>query len=168
MTMRKNEQPMTWQIFKREASKYFSIDATTHFALPAGEESKLHQLHCVMGISIGVADLMNAITGKDDEKVTEIIGELFFYTANLERFLGIRQELPKGVNGIKVYPDEWLVGMMEVMNHYKDSIFFMRYLDKEYMEQHIAMVKHTLCGLAVNGGQDVVSIMEMTLKRKAN
>mgnify|MGYP005990873815 CR=1 FL=1 len=156
---------MDWRLFKKEASRTFAVERFSGWNMHSTDHQKLNQLHCVIGISTEIIELMDAIVKKDDVNVKEEIGDILWYTANLERLIGVRSKMPYDTKGIQVFPDEWLVGNTELLDHYKKAVYYGADVDKEYVGKHIEQIKKTCCGLAYNGSADIDDIMQLNVDK---
>ena len=160
---------MNWTTYKQEAKRTFAIDQVilncsnkidaTEFIM------KLNQLHCVIGISTEIAEFADAIVKKDATNIKEEIGDIMWYTANLERLTDNDAPLPKDMKGVQVFADEWLFGTQELVDHYKKAVYYGSDVDQLYVKEHLRMIKETICGIVNNAGGDIESILETNINK---
>lgn len=156
---------MDWKTYKHQASRTFTSDSLSSIS-SIELRDKLNQMHCVVGISTEIAELMDALIKKDAPNIKEEIGDIFWYTANLCRLLDIKDDdLPWEKDNIKIFADEWLVGTQELLDHYKKAVYYGSDVDVKYVTNHIDMIKETLCGMVNGANGKVKEILMLNISK---
>jgi len=153
---------MTWSEYKIESARTFAYFIGARSKM----ENKLDQMHCAIGISTEIAELMNAVVSKDKENAIEEIGDIFWYLSNLERLMGVDSEHlpdPKGRN--KIFLDEWLCGHQELVDHYKKAVFYGSDVNAKYVKQHIATCNEILIALLYTEGISVQDVLTKNISK---
>lgn len=158
-----------WKAYKTEASRTFASEYVESNIVKHNPDAelfldKINQMHCVVGISTELSELIDAIAKKDDVNVSEEIGDIFWYIANLERILNIDGTLPTP-QAMVLYPDDWLIGHQELLDHYKKAIFYGSDVNVEYVSTHIELCKKCCSGLLKNGGVEVNEVLDKNIDK---
>jgi NTP pyrophosphatase (non-canonical NTP hydrolase) len=158
---------MDWKTYMSESSRTF---APTFYLGEGSEETevlfdKLNQLHCAIGISTEIAEFMEAVANDDIVNGNEELGDILWYTANLARITHTSAWLPIQNNTMQVFVDEWLVGVQELLDHYKKAVYYGSDVDKQYVATHIQQILTICCGIANNTDTDIHDILDKNINK---
>lgn len=135
---------MNWIEYKDDASRTFAAIGMQRDDIL---RDKINQLHCVIGVSTEIAEYIDAMINKDHVNALEELGDILWYTANLDRLLDLNCKMPYLSKRMTVFPDEWLIGFQELLDHYKKAVFYGIDVDKVYVKKHIEEILLIVCGI---------------------
>lgn len=158
---------MKWEDYKANAMRTFAHNNSIN----EDDElfnKKINELHCVIGISTEIGEFIQAIENNDRVNATEEIGDIFWYTANLERLVvptGL--SFPYDEKGITVFADEFLVSIQNLVDIYKKAVFYGSDIDYEKVLWYIKEIKKTCVGMLSMNDINPEDVMETNIKKLA-
>ena len=154
---------MNWIEYKEQSSRTF---AEFSYDQDKVMSDKLNEMHCVIGISTEIAEFIEAIISGDKVNASEEIGDILWYCANLERIaFDDDYDLNYNASGIKIFADEWLVGVQEMLDVYKKGVYYGSDIDYSKVIMYLNDIKITCVGALNENGFDVRDVMSKNINK---
>ncbi len=158
---------MKWEDYKANAMRTFAHNNSINIDDELFNK-KMNELHCVIGISTEIAEFIQAIANNDKVNASEEIGDILWYTANLERLsVPTGLSFPYDEKGITVFADEFLVSVQNLLDTYKKGVYYGSDIDYEAVLFYIEEIKKTCVGMLVMNEINPEDVMETNINKLA-
>ncbi len=135
---------MNWKEYKKLSERTFSYIEDLNKDLNNKQLiDTLNKAHCAIGINTELGELITAIVNKDAVNITEELGDICWYIANLERLIEYNEEgLPVIKNKVdNIDMGNTIIESTELLDIYKKAIYYNRPINNISVINHLENIK---------------------------